>query len=289
MSQEGVRLRCRSGLSPGLTSRALFQVAVPLAASVVAHGAVVAAFTGRGAAPVVSTESPADWVEAPEPVKMEPVAPDEAPGEEGSEGPASPAAQTREPESPVDLPPPDAIPGAHAGAPLSGKERAAWWEAAKKVQVGPFDGPDNYKAIRAHIAGWNPKLVTGTYVPGGRGVAHPEEMPSRRVPAAAIASVIQANMDRFRVCHGAGLPKSATISGEVLVTFDIEPDGHVSGPRDTGGTFPDDAVRQCVVRAVAQLSFAKPPEVSAQQVTIRVTLQAEEARARPDLDPVLFP
>ncbi len=261
---------------------------MPFAASVVAHAAVVAALPGRGTAPVVFAEPPAEWVEAPEPVNLEPVAPAEA--EEGSEVPAP---QTREPaarppsDAPpalVNLPPPDAIPGVHVGSPvpLVGKARADWWAAARKVPVGPLDSRDGYDALRAQIAGWNPKLVTGTYVPGGSRIAHPDEMPSRRVPAAVIASVIQANAGRFRVCHGAGLPQSATISGQVLVTFVIEPDGHVSGPRDAGGTFPDDAVRRCIVRAVAQLSFPKPPDGVAQQVTIPVMLQTEEALARPD-------
>lgn len=298
MSQEGARLRCRTGLSPSLAPRALFQVAAPFAASVVAHAAVVAALRGRGAAPVASAEQPAEWVDAPEPVNMEPVVRAEGEEGEGSEVPARPAAQTREPaaqsasDAPpalVNLPPPDAIPGAHAGAPLSAEERAAWWAAAKKTCVGLVDKRDCYAAIRAQVAGWNPKLVTGTYVPGSR-IAHPAEMPSRRVPAAVIASVIQANMDRFHVCHGAGLPKSATISGEVLVTFVIEPDGHVSGPSDTGGTFPDDAVRRCIVGTVGQLSFPKPPDGAAQQVTIRITLQAQEAQARPEkLDPIYLP
>jgi outer membrane biosynthesis protein TonB len=282
MSQDGAPLPCRTGLSPGLAPRALFPVAVPFAASLVAHAAVVAALPGRAAAPVVSAEAPAEWVEAPEPVNMEPPAPAEA--EEGS----PPAAQTREPaahpasDAPpalVNLPPPDATPGAHAGAPLDDKARAAWFAAARNV----VDSGYRYDAIRAQIAGWNPKLVTGTYTPGGRGVAHPDEMPSRRVPAAVVTSVIQANMNRFRVCHGAGLPQSATISGQVLVAFVIEPDGHVSGARDAGGmALPDDAVRQCVVRAVAQLSFPKPPYGVAQEVTIPVVLQAEEALARPD-------
>jgi len=304
MSQEGARLRCRTGLSPGLAPRALFQVAVPFAASVIAHAAVVAALPGRGAAPVVvAAQPPAEWVEAPEPVNMEPVAPAEA--EEGSEVPAPPAAQTREPagHSPsdappalVNLPPPDAIPGAHPGASLSAEERAAWWAAAKKTCVGLVDSRDCYAAIESQIAAWNEKLVTGTYIPGGTHITHPDEMPSRRVPAAVITSVIQANTSRFRVCHGAGLPQSATISGQVVVTFVIEPDGHVSGPRDVGGAFPDDAVRRCIVRAVAQLSFPRPPTGSAQQVTLPIMLRAEEALARPDprgtsdnLDPIILP
>jgi hypothetical protein len=290
MSQDRARLRCRTGLSPGLAPRALFQIAVPLAASVVAHAAVVATLPARGTAPVVSAEPPTEWVEAPEPVNLEPAAPAEA--EEGSDVPAPPAAQTREPaahppsDAPpavVDLPPPDAIPGVHGAAqPLVGKARADWWAAARKVPVGPLDSRDGYDALRAQIAGWNPKFLTGTYVPGGSRIAHPDEMPSRRVPAAVITSVIQASTGRFRVCHGAGLPQSATISGQVLVAFVIEPDGHVSGPRDAGGAFPDDAVRRCIVRAVAQLSFPRPPYGFTQQVTIPVMLKAEEALARPD-------
>jgi hypothetical protein len=293
MRQDGARLRCHTGLSPGLAPRGLFQVAVPFAASVVAHGAVVAALSDRAAASVVSAGPPAEWVEAPEPVNMEPVAPAEA--EEGREPAAHPPSDA--PPALVNLPPPDAIPGVQGAAqPLDAKARAAWWEAAKKVPVGPLDSRDGYDAIRAQIAGWNPKLVTGTYIPGGSGIAHPNEMPSRRVPAAVITSVIQANTDRFRVCQGAGHPQSATISGQVVVTLVIEPDGHVSGPRDAGGTFPDDAVRRCIVRAVAQLSFPRPPHGFAQQVTIPVMLEAEKALARPDTrdtsdngDPIFVP
>ena len=114
--------------------------------------------------------------------------------------------------------PADAIPGAHAGSPvpLVGKARADWWAAARKVPVGPLDSRDGYDALRAQIAGWNPKLVTGTYVPGGPRIAHPEDMPSRRVPAAVITDVMQANTNRFHVCHGAGFPNSTTISGQVV-------------------------------------------------------------------------
>ncbi len=291
-SQAEARLRCRTGLGTGLAPRALLQVAVPLAASVIAHAAAVATLPGGRAArvasvasasiSVASAELPAEWVEAPEPVSE---------AEESPALPASPAALSREPaaqppsDAPapparVELPPPDAIPGVHLAAAPDAKARAAWWAAARQVPVGPLDSRDGYDAIRAQIAGWSPKLVTGTYVPGGARVAHPDEMPSRRVPAAVITSVLQASAGRFHVCHGAGLPLSATISGDVLVAFVLEPDGHVSGARDAGGTFPDDAVRRCVVRAVAQLSFPKPPDGAAQQVTVPVVLQTEEAQAR---------
>lgn len=288
MSQGEARLWCRTGLSQRFAPHALFQVAVPFGASVIVHAALVATLPSR-ATPPVSTESPTKWVEAPETVATEPVTPANA--DDGSELPAPPAAQTREPAAhppsdappaPVNLPPPDAAPGVHGAAqPLVGEARAAWWAAARNVPVGPLDSRDGYAAIRAQIAGWNPKLLTGTYVPRGSGAAHPDETPSRAIPATVIASVIQANAGRFRVCHGAGLPQSATISGQVLVAFVIKPDGHVSAAHDAGGmSFPDDAVRACVVRAVSQLSFPKPPDGGTQQVTTPILLDAEEAMAR---------
>src|ERR1700722_2035902 len=116
MRQGGAELRCCTGLSPGPAPRALFPVAVPLAASVIAHAAVVAALTGRGTARVVSGEPAAGWIEAPEPVNMEPVAPAE--GEDGSEASGEPAEHppSDTPPALVDMPPPDAVPRVHLSA-----------------------------------------------------------------------------------------------------------------------------------------------------------------------------
>jgi TonB family protein len=166
-------------------------------------------------------------------------------------------------------------PGAHAGTPGP--------PGGKDVPIGPLDSRDGYDAIRAQVAGWDRRLITGTYKPGGARIAHPDEMPSRRVPASIVASVVRSSAGRFHVCHGAGLPGSAGVSGEVVVAFTIETDGRVTNARDAGGAFPDDAVRRCVVRAVTQLSFPKPPLGRAQDVTVPIMLPAEEATARPDL------
>jgi TonB family protein len=165
-------------------------------------------------------------------------------------------------------------PGAHAGTPGP--------PGGKDIHLGVETGI-RYEAIRAQIAGWDRRLITGTYKPGGSRIAHPDEMPSQRVPASIIASVVGSSAGRFHVCHGAGLPGSAGVSGEVVVTFTIETDGRVTNARDAGGAFPDDAVRRCIVRAVAQLSFQKPPLGLAQDVTVPIALPAEEATARPDL------
>jgi len=166
-------------------------------------------------------------------------------------------------------------PGAHAGTPGP--------PGGRDVPIGPLDSRDGYDAIRAQIAGWDRRLLTGTYKPGGARNAQPDEMPGRRVPARTIGSVLRASAGRFHVCHGAGLAGSAGVSGEVVVTFTIETDGRVTNARDAGGAFPDDAVRRCVVRAVTQLSFQNPPLGLAQDVTVPIALPAEEAMARPDL------
>jgi TonB family protein len=166
-------------------------------------------------------------------------------------------------------------PGAHAGTPGP--------PGGKNLHISLFDGGIRYGELRAQIAGWDKRLITGTYKPGGSRIAHPDEMPSQRVPASVIASVVGSSAGRFHVCHGAGLPGSAGVSGEVVVAFTIETDGRVTNARDAGGAFPDDAVRRCIVRAVTQLSFQKPPLGLAQDVTVPIALPAEEATARPDL------
>jgi len=107
MSQGGPRLRCRTGLSSGPAPRAVFQFAAAFVASVAAHATVVAALTGRSAAPRVAAEPAAAWIDAPEPVNIDPGAPAEA-EEEGPAVPAPPTAQTREPAA---LPPSDEPPG----------------------------------------------------------------------------------------------------------------------------------------------------------------------------------
>jgi hypothetical protein len=70
-------------------------------------------------------------------------------------------------------------PGAHAGTPRP--------PGGKDVPVGPLDSRDGYEAIRAQIAGWDRRLITGTYKPGGSRIAHPDPMPSQRIPPEAPA------------------------------------------------------------------------------------------------------
>jgi hypothetical protein len=137
------------------------------------------------------------------------------------------------------------------------------------------DAPDLLDMIHAQIDSWDPHLVTGSYTPGFP-LTDAANFPSRRVPASVIASVVGANMGRFRVCHAAGLPSSTGVGGEVDVAFVVEPTGAVGEARDAGGGFPDDAVRRCVVRTFQALIFPPPPLGQPQPATFAITLAAED-------------
>lgn len=102
-----------------------------------------------------------------------------------------------------------------------------------------------------------------------------------RVPQSVIASVVGANMGRFHVCHSAGLPSSVEVGGDVRVRFVITPEGTVSEAHDLGGTFPDEAVRQCIVRTFLSLSFTAPPRGTPQTATYSVALTGGDAVGRP--------
>ena len=294
MSQDEARLRCPTGLSPGLAPRALFQAAVPFAASAIAHAAVVVTLPGRDPAPVGSTEPPDEWGRGA------------GAREHASRWrrPRPKRARRSRPRRPRRRARPRCIPrrATHlprtSTCPLRMRSRAytaprSRWLARREPPGGrqpetspsaPSDSRDGHDAIRAQIAGWNPApdhLARTSPGPGHRPPGRDcRSGASRRPPSSR--GVLEASAGPTSVSATArGLsPQSATISGEVRVAFVIEPDGHVSGARDAGGTFSDGAVRRCIVRAVAQLSFPKPPDGTAQQVTIPVMLRSEEAVAR---------
>jgi hypothetical protein len=147
-----------------------------------------------------------------------------------------------------------------------------------------FDAPNLLEMIQRQVASWDPKAVTGKYFishHAGGTSSGPSQLPWDRVPQSVIASVVGANMGRFHVCHSVGLPSSVDVGGEVRVSFVITPEGTVSEAHDLGGTFPDEAVRQCVVRAFLNLSFTAPPKGTPQTATYSVALAEGDALVRP--------
>lgn len=144
-----------------------------------------------------------------------------------------------------------------------------------------FDAPNLLEMIQRQVASWDPKAVTGKYfISHGARDSGPSQYPWDRVPQSVIASVVGANMGRFHVCHTVGLPSSVEVGGDVRVSFVITPEGTVSEAHDLGGTFPDEAVRQCVVRTFLNLSFTAPPRGTPQTATYSVALAEGDALSR---------
>jgi hypothetical protein len=140
------------------------------------------------------------------------------------------------------------------------------------------DAPDMLEMIQRQIASWDPHLVKDTRQ---RGSATGEDLPDPAAAVAAIDGVVHAQMRRFRTCHGVGLPGSIGVGGDVRVRLLIKEGGSVLGVRPAGGSFPDEAVRRCVLRAFMQLQFPPPPGGAAETVTYTVSLLAGDVVRAP--------
>lgn len=80
-----------------------------------------------------------------------------------------------------------------------------------------------------------------------------------RLPPEAIQRVVRANQGRYRACYEDALLHNPTLEGRVAVDFVIGRDGSVAVAREgEGSSLADAAVRACVVRAFAGLSFPEP-------------------------------
>jgi hypothetical protein len=144
---------------------------------------------------------------------------------------------------------------------------------------GPPGGVLSADAIQAQIASMDPNGFghvkdTRGHIPRGPQVRFPSELPSERVPASVIASVVRANAGRFHVCHGIGLRRNPTLAGRVQVAFTIDAKGQVTLAHDAGGALEDEDVRRCVVKAFFGLTFPPPPRGGTQNVTFPIVLGA---------------
>jgi hypothetical protein len=79
-----------------------------------------------------------------------------------------------------------------------------------------------------------------------------------RLMPEVIQRIVHQNHGRFRACYEAGLATSPSLEGRVEVKFVIARDGSVATASDGASDLPDAAVRACVVRAFAALSFPQP-------------------------------
>jgi hypothetical protein len=161
------------------------------------------------------------------------------------------------------------------GAPDPASALGAPTQDRARRYVMTYEKMGDIDALRAQMASWDPRYVKGLHTPRLH-VDHPEELPSRRVPASVIARVVEAHAGSFHVCRTTGLPHSEALAGEVDVTFVIAPDGQVIAARDTGGAFADDAVRRCVVNTFGKLRFTPTPTGEPQTASYALAWPADE-------------
>ena len=72
-----------------------------------------------------------------------------------------------------------------------------------------------------------------------------------------IRSVVRAHVSEVRACYTEGLAHDPTLEGTVVVTFTIDPNGHVVAS-STESTLPGTGIAACIGRAVQSWVFPKP-------------------------------
>ena len=112
---------------------------------------------------------------------------------------------------------------------------------------------------------------------GGRTVRQGTTQVNGRLPAEAIQRVVRQHFSLFRDCYDAALTKNKKLAGRAAVQFTIEPSGAVTGASDGGSDLPAPALRECLVRSFASLSFPQPESGT---VSVRSVLVFTPAAAK---------
>jgi len=73
-----------------------------------------------------------------------------------------------------------------------------------------------------------------------------------------VGQVLNAESKNFGHCYGIGLGHDQKLSGKVMVSFVIQPDGHVTHATVDDNTLGDCAVTRCLTKHLRKLSFPPP-------------------------------
>jgi TonB family protein len=96
------------------------------------------------------------------------------------------------------------------------------------------------------------------------------------VAVANAGAVVAGLRAGFRSCYNSGLNVDPTMSGRVMLSVKISPNGEVSGVDPSGNTGLSDQVVQCLVRKVRNAQFDAPgPTGSTLQIPITFVQQAK--------------
>jgi len=84
------------------------------------------------------------------------------------------------------------------------------------------------------------------------------ETPTGSVSGSAVRATIRANATDIQACYEAALQNSSETGGRVVVRFVIDPSGHVPSASIGSSELKSAELGCCVVKRVAQWTFAKP-------------------------------
>jgi hypothetical protein len=102
---------------------------------------------------------------------------------------------------------------------------------------------------------------------------------SKGLPEEVVRRHVRQQLPRMRSCYQAGLNGNPAMpGGTILVSFTIDRAGEVKDAKEAGGDFKDAAVRECVVRVFASMTFPVPDgaTVSVEQA---IVMEAPEREA----------
>lgn len=88
-----------------------------------------------------------------------------------------------------------------------------------------------------------------------------------------IRRIVRAHINEIRHCYNQGLVRDPNLKGRVVVQFKIGPTGNVPAAVVQSSTVKDNAVNNCVAKAVRRWTFPKPPSGGMSSVTYPFILE----------------
>lgn len=93
------------------------------------------------------------------------------------------------------------------------------------------------------------------------------------LPVEVIQRIMRQNTGRYRQCYDDGLAKDASLKGKLVLAFEVDKTGAVSGVRKgSGNEIAMDGVVQCAIRMTNALSFPVPDGGAKVTVTAEIDL-----------------
>ena len=96
-------------------------------------------------------------------------------------------------------------------------------------------------------------------------------IPNASMPIPNAETVVAGLRGRFRSCYQTGLLGDATMSGKVVISATVAPNGEVSGADVSSMSGLSPAVAQCIASVVRRATFAKPSGGGSSTLQIPVT------------------